>query len=68
MNADPGPNPHWMSFGVPLVAFLGVLLLSIGLVMTIGGSAGHDGSIPIFAVDSNNQRALVISYDPSITW
>ena len=68
MNADPGPNTHWMIFGIPLVAFLGVLLLSIGLVMTIGGSAGHDESIPIFAVDSNNQRALVISYDPSITW
>ena len=67
-NADTRPDLHWISFGLPLVTFLGVLLLSITLVLTIGGSAGHDGSIPIFAVDSNNQRALVISYDSSITW
>ncbi len=68
VDAETRRNPHWIISGIPLVAFFGVLLLSIGLVMTIGGSAGHDESIPIFAVDSNNQRALVISYDPSITW
>ena len=66
---DENNDVHWLKCAVPIGSFFGALVIIVLLLSVIGGDGGHDkSSIPIFSVDSNNQRALVVSYDPSMVW